>query len=326
MAYRCVIFHDFISTTRDEVPMQAVLPHFALNSQAYYFIIAPRIFCDFDILYKNIALNFQKLWSIFDYESWRESNELSVFVRFISNGIDNESRTNGYLQVFLENEEKLRLDIETHDKKSPRSFIECVYTLCKKSNVFEEELLQNCILHFLSHGAVIYSNDLDVMYSLSSQKNNIFFDILLSMDLQDKAAPHQRFTLMYLKYTLVPDLKYFLRELVCLYLYTQSENTIKDYIPDIRDAIEEVVQLFTLTGIMKEEYQEIFKLDTIISSSLKSITCFPSLIQLSRDASRQYICGKYNIVHISQFYAVLKNLNIPNIIKQLLTYKKKMYY
>lgn len=198
-----------------------------------------------------------------------------------------------------------------------------IYSLCIRWQLLDEPLLQNYILLLLSYGAKIYSYDVDIFYSLATDKDAKFFETLLSMELQKFFSDVAYVTFMYFKYTLVPSLDIFLVEL--LDSYRDPEYLDKTNIEDIRDAIRKLSELFAFNYARKEHYREVFQDDEEITLSLTKVKCFPSLIQLSRDATRKALCKIYNIKHISQFYTLINNLDIPKFIKLCLVYKQKIY-
>lgn len=256
---------------------------------------------------------------MFDYTEWIESIghtiPSSVLCRFIS--YFSKANLNEYFHILLENEEKLLLDIEFHESMRNVSLIVDLYLRCTRRALIDEILLQNYILHLLSYGATIFSSDLDVFYSLSVRKESEFLDILLSMDLQRSNLRQQKVTFMYFRYTLFPDLDDFFTLLL--------DSYEKCDIEDIRDAIRRISKLFAIKTATKKYYEDNFPTDEEVNSILQVATCFPSLQQLARDASRIALCDMYNIHNVSQFYNVTHNLDISKFMKSLLTYRQVIY-
>lgn len=263
--------------------------------------------------------NFQKLWSLFDYDEWIEAiawtippSVLCTYVEYFSG-----KNLNEYFHIFLENEEKLLLDIEFHERMQNCSIVVNLYRMCAENELIPESLLQNYVLHLLSYGAKIYASDLDEFYSLSINKESQFFDVLLSMDLRGNSSRLLKITFMYFRYTLFPNVDDFLKLLLDCYRTTD--------IKDVRDAIRKISELFAIGSTTRKYYQDNFPNDDEVNSHLELSRCFPSLQQLARYASRVAICDIYNIENVSQFYNVVHNLDLPKFVKSLLTYKKIIY-
>lgn len=270
---------------------------------------------------------FQKLWNLFNYDKWKEStkglSKTSVLYSFIREFSQDVSKLYKYLHVFLENEEKLIMDIENHEIYVHTSMIKDIYRICMSWQLTDEPTLQNYILLLLSYGSTIYSGDLDYFYSHSTNQENEFFDILLSMDIKEYLSHGPHLTFFYFKYTLEPNVENFVKQLVECFLY--PETTEKTTIQDVRHAIKKMCELFALKNTSLRYLQDVFKEDETVLYCLDNAKLFPSLTQLSRDASRIAVCQKYNIKHISQFYNILNNLEMCEFIKRILVYDQKIY-
>lgn len=270
---------------------------------------------------------FQELWRIFDYNIWIEyttgTTPTSVLCRFLTTFFSQgDSKATEYLEVFLENEEKLKLEIEHHENIQCTSLVDEFYRICVQRQLFDEKLIQNFVLHLLSYGAVIYITDIDKLNFLSLDKDSNFFEELLFMDLHEDPSKAVEVTFMYFKYTLRPDVDDFLKKLLASFLI-QRDNIYT--IMNVRHAIRKLSKLFAFKYHVKIYYENLFAHDETIMSSLKYAKCFPSLLQLSRDVSRIALCDHYGIQTIKQFHYILNSLNISNVIKQLLTYRQKIY-
>lgn len=227
-----------------------------------------------------------------------------------------------FLEVFLGNEEKLKLDIEYYESVQRESFILNFFSICIVKGI-DQSLTQKCILHLLSCGGIIYFSDLDILYSPFSNQDDAFFDILLFMDLQKNIFLLNKVTFMYFRYTIDPDLQFFLSEILQSYIF--RSNYQMTAITDLMDGINKASRLFAFKQVTKNGFKALFRNYPELGYSLEDVKCFPSLLQLARDASRSALCKMHNIQRISQFYDMIKMLNLPNYVKNLLTYKKNIY-
>lgn len=224
-----------------------------------------------------------------------------------------------YLKVFLENEEKLRLEIEHHENVQRTSLVAELYRICVTHHLFDEEFIQNVVFHLLSHGATIYINDIDKLYSLSLYKESHFLDQLLFMDLYENPTIPDRVTFMYFKYTLMPDVDEFISKLT-VFQKNQSSNS-----EEVFDTMKKLSELFAFNYSKKTHFEDLVGKNERLNSCLRNIRYFPSLLQLSRDASRIALLNRYGIQTIGQFYDILNRLNVSNVIKSLLSYKQRIY-
>lgn len=226
------------------------------------------------------------------------------------------------MEIFLENEEKLKLEIEYHES-SQLSIIADFYAAARFREDIDESFAQKCILHLLSYGATIYYCDINSMYALSSNKASSFFDELLYMDVINRNTRRQEeiiVTFMYFKYSLIPHTDHFLRMLASS--YEEGQNIDLDV---VREAINKASKLFAFNEEAKEVYKVIFSDYPDIVYTMENAIYFPSLKQLAREKTRIRFVRQYGVSNIHQFYDLIKVINLPKFIKELLTYERSIY-
>lgn len=217
------------------------------------------------------------------------------------------------LEVLLENEEKLRLDIEHHNNSyfhNSDSLISDLFLVCLELNL-RLNTIQSFLLHLLSHGAFIFQSDLDKLYYKSPKDPTDFINMLSFMDLKKSEDLEEPLSPMYFKYTLQPNLYEFLSncrlnfgDINDLY-FMETLKFIFHFNKDVRN----LVQDYDISESNKHKI-------------LEDTREFPSLSELSRDILRTTLCNKYSIKNVGFFYTILKNTGYPFFIKELLTFER----
>lgn len=257
------------------------------------------------------------LWEKFDYNVWKKSFSKCVLLIFTLESTDQAAEwRKSILKVLMENEEKLKLDIEHHNNSyfyESDSLISDIFLTCLGLNL-SLELVHSYIIHLLSHGAVIFKSDIDKIYYNSPVDPISFISTLLSMDLKASEDLEESVSPMYFKYTLQPNLY--------------------DYLSNCRLNLGDGIDIKFLKRLKYYYYFNaeirglVIDFDTTEDNKYKILedsSEFPSLLELSRDASRKALCISYDIKNIGLFYAILNSIEFPNYIKELLTYQRYVY-
>lgn len=262
--------------------------------------------CDSDV--------FKIMWEKFDYSVWEISYSKSVLIKFLQTDTVITDWAE-YLSIFMNNETKLRLDLEHHNnsyffKSDP--IISLFYLRCLEKDI-DECITESYVFHLLSHGAHIFEKDIDAVYKKLGVMTP-FLESLLYMDLQ--SSDQDAYSVMYFKYTPVPDINMFLVNTIF------PSDVLLGYLKYLR-------RYYALDGDLKMQILDILGTEEVHYETCKKIfdesITFPSLLQLSRDSARQSICLKYVINNSCKLYTIIKHLNLPKYIENILFFDICLY-
>lgn len=223
----------------------------------------------------------------------------------------------------MENEQKLALDVEHHNNSYFWKSDNIISLLFQRYFDWKipEQLLQSYVLHLLSYGVFIFEKNLDEFYNFSKNKSFEFLSILLYMDLLPNDDLSE-LSPMYFHYTLEPNLNVFLN-------YIWSNVIFAGEFDNIGNAYLCYLNYATLFSIpnncSKESLYELRKFLDPSYENFKSLVEFSSLVQLSRDAARKAICSQFRVKNSCHFYTIVKCLDIPEYLKEIILFKKKIY-
>ncbi|XP_018571731.1 uncharacterized protein LOC108911311 [Anoplophora glabripennis] len=267
------------------------------------------------MLYDCDSSVFKVIWDKFDYKVWTISYSKSVLIKFLQTDTIITEWVE-YLKIFIENETKLRLDLEHHNnsyfyKSDP--IISIFYLRCLEKDV-DKGIIESFVFHLLSHGAHIFEKDIDVIY----RKLGVitpFLESLLYMDLQ--SSSHDSYSIMYFRYTPVPNVNIFLM------------NTI--FPSDaLLSCLKYLRRFYAFDSDLKMQILDILGSEEINYEACKKVldesVTFPSLLQLSRDSARRSICLKYVVNNSCKLYTIIKHLYLPKYIENILFFDICLYY
>lgn len=220
------------------------------------------------------------------------------------------------LEILMENEEKLKLDIEHHNNSyfhESDSLISDIFLTCLRLNL-TEDIINSYIIHLLSHGAIIFKSDIDKIYYNSRSNPIEFINLLLSMDLRKSDDLEESVSPMYFKYTLQPNLFEYLSN--CRLTFGDSTD------------IKFLKRLKCYYSFNSEIRNLIADFDTSEDNKrkiLEGANDFPSLLELSRDAARAALCFYYDINNVGSFNSILKRIGLLNFVKEFIIYERSVY-
>ncbi|KAJ8944677.1 hypothetical protein NQ318_015885 [Aromia moschata] len=269
--------------------------------------------CDSDV--------FRLLWEQFDYDVWKTSYSKSVLLKLLQDYMSMPIWLE-YLNILMENEAKLRLDLEHHNNSyfyKSDLLISTFFLQCFNIGI-ASETIEFWILHLLSHGAHIFAKDIDIIYS-ELKEFTPFLELLLYMDLQGDTynldVIHTVNRLMYFRYCPLPDMQTFILNV----------SIFPDLLSDI---IRKLRNYCAFSNSLQMQVLDILGSETatydICKRLLESSVTFPSLLQLSRDAARKSICQNYDIKNSCKLLTIVRYLGLPKCIENILLFNKSIYY
>lgn len=220
------------------------------------------------------------------------------------------------MTVLLENENKLKLDIEHHNNSyfyESDSIISDVFTACVGLH-FPFDKVGSYLIHLLSNGAFIFKSDIDNIYHNSPTDPTSLIHALLFMDLRDSRDLGESLSPMYFKYTIQPNL----HEYLC-----NCQLSLRHRV-DIK-FLKRLKLYFYFNTEIKKVISELDTSEHNVSEILYRCNEFPSLLELSRNSARKFVCLEYKITNVGLFYTILNRMDLPNYVKELLTYQKPVY-
>lgn len=186
-------------------------------------------------------------------------------------------------------------------------------------NKLPQDKLIPIVAHCLSYGIKVYSRDLNSAY-VHFGNGNIFQMLLyhgviisnvLNPSLPILIADTKRSASEYLNSYDEESLYYeHLDNIVMLLRFGTPSTEFKD---KFQRCARKIKKMYLKQGREYLEYENVLKMVKQMS--------VPTLKELSRDASRRYICSFYGS-NTSNFYKTLKYMNIPEDVKQIINYQR----
>lgn len=196
-----------------------------------------------------------------------------------------------------------------------------------KDNAVEECKIIEYSLILLTNNLKVYDVDISKIYNLFGYGE--FYEVMLHMDIRESSN--------FYKCHIIPRL------MLSINLQKKFEDLVENLLGSLLNNIEEInfdniclLKFFTFSnGFLYKTLRnnkdklmnylfydkEQFSIDFFETNNF----IVPSLMELTRNACRDYISCRYETGSSSQFFAILKSLNICDNLKNIISLKKPIY-
>lgn len=262
------------------------------------------------ILFENIEA-FKLVWNNFSIDYNLDYPLLEIFH---CDSLSWDS-TKKIINIILSSEDKIMPKLISISGQYPYLFPVLVAIVEKK---YDLEFVREFCTILLSYGLDLWDIDLDIIFEKFGYCD--FFYFLLYMDIRFSLA--SKYTLFpYIIYAVDDRLSLPLRlenhyvKLACKWIFgSRFFNSTLDFDVMFSHSVLPSVISKNIGGRW-QDMMKYFKLSDRV----------PSLSELARNKTRDYLCARYSIKNSREFCCVVKRLDVPELIKKIILFQAPLY-
>lgn len=203
---------------------------------------------------------------------------------------------------------------------------------------FSETKLFTYVSVLVSYGARVFLKDIETVYICCGDSSRTA-KFLLDVDVEVEQSGLYSISHPYVMFKINRDVDgIFNNHRFCAHFVIWTQQLI--FLPTLfkfcTPPYRFICKLYSLYNLIRQKYinQEGFNTEfleavtaaykTQIDPLMTNTYCFPSLVELSRNAARNAICSWYNIERYSEYRRLLRNFGLPGLIVDILLFRRQI--
>lgn len=214
--------------------------------------------------------------------------------------------------------------INDYVRNDPENYFSCLVDMFHRQSLSEKEL-HPFVCVSLSFGAEVYLSNAELLYQYYGYNETLKLFLHVGVKINKTAYPTlPRF---------IVDVQSDPASLLGSYRLHRNIS----YMPDQVRNINSLLNFFTPTLRFRQQLQSCCDFETslvdffefkftasdeyvAVCDRLKGFSV-PSLKELSRDVARSFVCTAFDVSNCVQFYSLVRHLELPKVIKQIISYE-----